>query len=132
MAEAMLAARLRERGVTTRVESAGIHALVGHPADEIVIDLMREHGLDVSAHRGRQLTSALVKAFELVLVMESDQQGVVEARYPTARGRVHRIGRVGKFDVPDPFREDRAAFKHALLLIERGLDEMGHFLWGKR
>jgi protein-tyrosine phosphatase len=132
MAEAVLAARLRERGMNTRVESAGTHALVGHPADEMVIDLMHENGLDIRAHRGRQLTASLVKTFELVLVMESDQQGVVEARYPTARGRVHRIGRVGKFDVPDPFREDRAAFQRALALIERGLDEMGHFFWGKR
>lgn len=131
MAEALLAARLRERGIKTRVESAGVDALVGCPADETVIELMREHGLDIRAHRGRQLTAALLKTFELVLVMDSDQQGVIEAKYPTARGRVHRIGRMGRFDVPDPFREDHAAFEHALALIERGLDDMGKFLWGK-
>lgn len=132
MAEAVLAHRLQSRGQRVKVESAGIGALVGRPADPIAQALMAERGLDLSGHRARQLTPELVRAFDLVLVMESDHQRAVEAMVPSARGRVHRIGRWGNFDVPDPYRKDRRAFEHALALIERGVDDLEKAFWPRR
>jgi protein-tyrosine phosphatase len=124
MAEALLKDRLARRGVRVTIESAGLGALVGRPADPTAQQLMAERGLDLSRHRARQLMPELVRAFDLVLVMESDQQRAVEAMVPSARGRVHRIGRWGNFDVPDPYRRDRQAFERALALIERGVDDL--------
>src|SRR5512138_1160813 len=92
MAAALLRDRLGRRGVVLGVESAGISALVGRPAEQTAQELMRERGLDISAHRARQLTPELIRSFELVLVMEASQQPEVEAILPTARGRVYRIG----------------------------------------
>jgi protein-tyrosine phosphatase len=43
---------------------------------------------------------------------------------PSARGRVQRLGRLGDFDVPDPFRRGPTAFRSALALIDRGLDDL--------
>jgi protein-tyrosine phosphatase len=113
------------------VESAGIAPAVGRPADPIAQELMRERGLDISAHRSRQLTPELARSFELILVMEEEQVRDVEAIFPGARGRVHRIGRWGKFDVPDPYRRDRAAFERALALILRGLDDFEKAFWSR-
>ena len=45
------------------------------------------------------------------------------------RGRVHRLGRFGRFDVPDPFQRDRTAFEEALRLIERGIEDFERALW---
>lgn len=132
MAEALLAHRLAGRGVSATVESAGIAALLGHPADPIAQELMRERGLDLSGHRARQLTPELVRAAELVLVMEAEQQKVIESMLPSARGRVHRIGRFGGFDVPDPYRRERAAFEQSLSLIERGIDDFEKAFWAPR
>jgi len=132
MAEVLLAERLRARGAGAVVESAGIAALVGRPADSIAQALVAERGLDLSRHRARQLTPELIRAFELVLVMEAEQQRAVESILPSARGRVHRIGRWGGFDVPDPYRRDRAAFERALTLIERGIDDLETAFWPKR
>lgn len=129
MAEAELAARLRRRGLHVLVESAGLGALAGRPADPIAQELMAARGIDLSGHRARQLTSEILRSFELVLVMDAEQQRAVEAMWPGARGRVHRIGHWGKFDVPDPFRRDRAAFVHALDLIDRGLDAFEGAFW---
>lgn len=131
MAEALLIERVRARGKKTRVESAGIGALVDSPAHEVALELLRERGIDFSQHRGRQLTAAMANSFELILVMEEGQQKAIESRYPTARGRVHRLGRIGQFDIADPYKRDRAAFERSLELIERGLDEMSHLLIGK-
>jgi protein-tyrosine phosphatase len=129
MAEAELMARLRKRGTQAVVESAGLAALVGRPADPIARELMLERGADISVHRARQLTPELTRSFELILVMDAEQQRAVEAMFPGARGRVHRIGRWGAFDVPAPYRQDRPAFERALQLIVRGIDDLEKAFW---
>jgi protein-tyrosine phosphatase len=132
MAEAVLAHRLAERGVRATVESAGIAALVGRAAEQNAQALMLERGLDISGHRARQLTPEMLRSFELILVMSAAQQREVESMAPTARGRVHRIGRWGGFDVPDPFKHDRTAFEHSLALIDRGIEDLLKIFWKQR
>jgi protein-tyrosine phosphatase len=131
MAEVLLAKRLRDLGWEVAVESAGLAALVGHRADPTARALMGAHGLDLERHRARQLTPELIRSFELILVMEAAQQRAVEAMHQSARGRVHRLGCIGKFDVPDPYRQERQAFERSLALIERGLDQLEEVFWRK-
>jgi protein-tyrosine phosphatase len=128
MAEALLRARLDRRGGGV-VESAGISALVGRPPEPFARDLLAERGIDIGAHRARQLTPEILARAELVLVMESGHQREIERLMPSARGRVQRIGRFGGFDVADPYRQPRAEFEKALALIERGLDDFEKALW---
>lgn len=128
MAEALLRARFAARG-RGHVESAGLGALVGRGADPIAVALMKERGLDLSGHRARQLTPEILAAADLVLVMESGHQKQIESLAPSARGRVHRIGKFGGFDVPDPYRQPRAAFEQALALIQRGLEDFDRAFW---
>jgi len=130
MAEALLTRRLEARGVDALVASAGLAALVGYSADHLAQTLLLERGLDISEHRARQLTPQLAMAFELILVMEEAQQRHLERAQPSTRGRVHRLGRVSGFDVPDPYRGGRAAFERSLGFIERGLDEIEGVLCG--
>lgn len=131
MAEVLLARTLRGLGAATVVESAGLGALVGAPAHPIARELMAERGLDLSRHRGRQITADQVHAADLVLTMEAGQARAVEALVPRARGRVHRLGTIGRFDVPDPYGLDRAAFEEALALIERGIGELQDAFWSQ-
>lgn len=128
MAEAIL----RRRVPRLSVASAGIAALVGRPADPMAVALLAEKGLDLSSHRARQLTPAMVEGMELVLVMERRHIADVEALTPAARGRVHLLGRFGPFEVPDPYRGPRAAFEEALALVERGVDDFERQFWRGR
>lgn len=131
MAEALYRARFGNRpGAETA--SAGIAALEGRPADPLAVELMAGRGVDILSHRARQLEPSLVAGFDLVLVMEEGHRREVERLVPEARGRVHRLGRFGGFDVPDPYRKDRADFERALALIDRGLDDYGRAVWGGR
>ncbi len=129
MAASLLRQRLSHRLPAVTVESAGVAALVGEPADPIAVSLMNEQGVDLSRHRARQLTPGLASAFELILVMEDQQQQAVERIFPAARGRVHRLGRFGGFDVPDPYRRSRTAFESSLALIERGVADFETAFW---
>jgi protein-tyrosine phosphatase len=129
MAEVLLADRLRKLGLEANVSSAGLRAMVGAPADPLAVELMQQRGLDLSAHRGRQLSREIIHASDLVLVMEERQKQLVEGLDASARGRVHRLGRMGKFDVPDPYRRGSQAFDEALRLIDKGLDEIVPVFW---
>ena len=130
MAEGLLRDRLARSATRPRVESAGLAALVGHPADPIAVELLAERGIDISGHRARQLTFEMLEGADLVIVMEAAHQRDLERLFPQLRGRVHRIGRFGGYDVPDPFRRNRAAFEQALALIERGLDDFAQNVFG--
>jgi len=122
MAEGMLRARLGSQ-LGLEVSSAGIAALVGQPAHPTAVELLRERGIDISGHRARQLTPELLASPDLVLVMElAHERGVLDLA-PQARGKVHRIGKFGGFDVPDPYLRPRAAFEEALALIETSISD---------
>jgi protein-tyrosine phosphatase len=122
VAEAMLKDRLPGR----KVWSAGLHAVVGHGAETTASEIAMEHGLDLSAHRAQQVAGWMCTHADLVLVMESGHQQELEKRYPTARGKIHRLGEFGPqggFDIADPYRQPRAAFEAAHAAIARGVDE---------
>jgi protein-tyrosine phosphatase len=129
MAAALLSQRLSRLDSAAAVESAGLAALVGEPADPLAVSLLQERGFDLSGHRARQLTRELAAGFDLIVVMEEEQQRAVERIYPVGRGRVHRLGRFGGFDVPDPYGRPRSAFEGSLVLIERGLAEFESAFW---
>ena len=120
MAEALLRSALRgQDGIT--VESAGLGALVGHPADDFAVELMDELGEDISAHRARQIHPDMVRAADLVLVMEAGHRRAIDDADPTARGKVHRLGEWQDRDIDDPYRQPKAAFADALKEIEEGV-----------
>ncbi|MCC8394825.1 low molecular weight phosphotyrosine protein phosphatase [Paraburkholderia sp. MMS20-SJTR3] len=126
MAQALLAQRLE----AVAVESAGIGALHGEGADPLAVQLMRERGLDLDAHRARQLTALIAAAADLVLVMDHAQKHYVERRFPALYGRVYLLGSShgaggppdARFEIPDPHRKGLASFEQSLALIDAGVD----------
>lgn len=126
MAEALLRDALREQKDVT-VESAGLGALVDHPASEHAIKLMQERGLDISDHRARQITPDMVHAADLVLVMEAGHRRAIDINEPAARGKIYRLGEWQQRDIKDPYLQPREAFEAALADIDEGVTE-----WSRR
>ena len=120
MAEALLRDALRGQEEIT-VESAGLGALVGHPASDFAVELMREQGVDITSHRARQLHPDMVSAADLILVMELGHKKVIDEVEPAARGKVHRLGEWQDKDIDDPYRQPKAAFADALEEIQEGV-----------
>ena len=126
MAEALLAARA-PAGVVVR--SAGIGALVGYAAEPDAQELMHARGMDISAHRARQLTLAMAMEADLILVMETRHQQHIHNLVPSTRGKVHLLGKWQDVEVPDPYQKSAAHFAQALELIEQGVDAWAERLW---
>ncbi len=129
MAEALLCEQFFKKNQKISVSSAGISALANYPADPMAQELMSARGLDISRHRARQLTPELLLDNELILIMETRHQEGVEGILSSVRGKVHRLGKWGGFDIPDPYQKSRFAFEQALALIEQGVDEWQRKLW---
>lgn len=53
---------------------------------------MSEHGHDISAHRGRQLTPRMAHDADIILVMDAQQKEWCTQLAPSARGRIFLLG----------------------------------------
>ncbi|KVO72878.1 protein tyrosine phosphatase [Burkholderia ubonensis] len=119
MAEGLLRERLKD----VEVRSAGLDALVGKPADNHSIELMEERGIDIRPHRARQLGAHECRRADLILAVEDRHRRAIEHAYPFARGRVFTLGHYGRFDIADPFGQERRKFEECLEMIEMGVDD---------
>lgn len=122
LAEARLRQRLAEAGADVHVASAGVGALVDEPADPHAVTVAAELGMDLSTHRGQQLTLSLGEAYELILVMENGQKEWIVSRYPVLQGRVYRLGHWQDLDIPDPYGRSLQRFRAAASQIDLAVD----------
>jgi protein-tyrosine phosphatase len=116
LAQARLASELPNHVI----DSAGLDALVGRPADPLAVAVAADHGLDLSAHRARLLASWMCQQADLILVMEQAQLDELIRREPLARGKAYRLGHYGRFEIADPYRRPREAFDTAWAAIAEG------------
>ena len=123
MAEALLRSLLPPE---FSVESAGLHALEGHPADPEALLLMQRIGLDLSSHSGRLLTQEMTLAADLILVMDLAQKAWCEQMLPSTLGRVFLLGHwqaPSSQEIQDPFRQGPEAFRQAFDHVKRAVDD---------
>ena len=128
IAEGLMRARLPQH----EIYSAGLCALDGAAADPIAVELMWQAGIDISAHRARNLSSWMMREADLVLTMDQAQLQFVAQRYPAATNKLVRLGESCDLDIPDPYRLGLPAFQHAYRLIERAVQSRVPQLTRKR
>jgi protein-tyrosine phosphatase len=90
---------LEDRGVV--VMSAGIAAMLGGRAAAEAIEVMGQHGVDLSAHESQPLTEQLVRHADLILAMTRSHRKAILAEWPEAESRLKLLSTDGA-DVPDP------------------------------
>lgn len=120
-AEYLLRASLGGKG--REVASAGLSAMVGQAMEPTAAELLRENGIDGSAHRGRQATGELLRQADLILTMEKVHSATIVRGFPEVSGKVFLLGKwQSDLDIPDPYRQPRHAFVHAYRLIDKSID----------
>ena len=119
MAEALLKQRYPDKAI----DSAGVGALVGYPADPAALEIMTKQQLDITNHVAKQIDEKLVLKADLIFTMSDSQTKWIEERWPFCRGKTFKLGHWTDNDIADPYRHEITAFETAYQDIVDGLEQ---------
>ena len=119
MAEALL----KQRYPHKKIDSAGVGALVGHPADPAALEIMTAQQLDITKHIAKQLDENLAKKADIIFTMSDGQTKWIEERWPFCRGKTFKLGHWKNKDIADPYKHEMSAFKTAYQDIVDSLEQ---------
>ena len=73
------------------VKSAGTHAINGISPLPKVVEICKQHGIDISSHSSLPLAEEMVKDSDILLVMEKEQLQTVAKKFPEAKEKVKML-----------------------------------------
>ena len=116
LAELLFREQVKGRG-DYLVGSAGVGAIPGQAASRHTADLLREHGLDPTPFRSRQLTRELMERATHVFAMAGHHLMAIEDDFPDLCDRTYLVtefaadDRIRGRDVVDPIGMGRSAYE---------------------
>ncbi len=127
MAAALLHARLRNEQPDWqdwRVDSAGTWGLDGEMAAKNSRQVMAERGLDITYHRARTVTEAMLKEYDLILTMEPGQKEALQIEFPSVEERIFLLDEMGggAAAVDDPYGGPLAGYRKTAETIDQMLE----------
>jgi protein-tyrosine-phosphatase len=126
MAAALLRARLNEDSERKdwQVVSAGTWAPEDRPASTHSIAEMSARGIDIRAHRSRDVDAGLLQGADLVLVMTRSHAEALSIAFPDQRDKVYLLSdMVGEtYDISDPYGGTRQDYSTVARELERLID----------
>lgn len=121
-AEALMAAEIQKRGANALLISRAVDMDPFEPAPEAnFVTLLKERGIDVSAHRAAQLTTNDVKHADLILVMTAKHKAAVIALMPDAASKTFMLSEYVKGeskDVADAYGQPMPFYQETLKQID--------------
>ncbi|MFP2431081.1 MULTISPECIES: arsenate reductase/protein-tyrosine-phosphatase family protein [Enterobacter] len=106
-----------------RIDSAGIPGLSDHPADSMMRAVCEARGLSLEGHLSRPVTPAMLRRYELLLVMEQSHLRRLTALAPECRGKTllfsHWSEHAGQRNIRDPFGQHRQVYEQVFHQLER-------------
>ncbi|MCX7714342.1 MAG: low molecular weight protein arginine phosphatase [Clostridia bacterium] len=115
MAEGLMRKIAQDYRLDISVESAGIFAQSGEPASRYAIEAMAEYGVDISAHKAKQVTEELLKKSDIVLTMTQSHK---EMLFSIAES-VYTLNEYANVDgdIPDPYGGSLEEYKETAARI---------------
>lgn len=120
MAEALLADYALRRGRRVSVKSASVLGLNGKPAHKNAVAVMKEQGMDISAHRAQPVTTELMEWADYVLGMEINHSATLRERYPLCDDKILLLSTFGGLvELSDPLGGWKRRFRKSRDDIQR-------------
>lgn len=124
MAEALARRIAEQRGLKdVTISSAGTSAWDNVPASDGALLVGMERQLDLTSHRARMLTPAIVSEADLIFVMTPGH--VDQVKRMGGRGKVHVLDQYASGGegegITDPFGSDLSAYRETADALERHL-----------
>ncbi len=123
LAEVLLREKAKAAGLMISVDSAGLSAMVGDGAHPFSQKIGKAYGLLLEDHIAKQVTPTMVKAADLILVMDDHQRHTLEHQFQAAAGKTFRLGHFSHFDIPDPYGQTEAVFGSVYQLIDQAVTD---------
>ena len=129
LAEALLKDYARRQGASARlrVSSAGTHGLTGYPATPEAQEAGRRWGLDLSAHRAREITASIASSADIILAATRRHHDWLRRRFPEKKNTVYLallfprpLGAEppSQTDIPDPVGESVEHYLEVLGMLK--------------
>ncbi len=91
------------------VTSAGTWTRDGLSVSPFCMDLARAHGVDLSGHHTRSITSLPIKRFNVIVVMEQGQKEALVTEFQEVRNKIFLLSTLAgrlPYDIKDPISQD--------------------------
>lgn len=132
VAEGLLEQRLQQRGLTDwHVSSAGTWAEWERGASQnSIVVAEQQYGVDISAHRARMVTEAMLLDADLVLCMTANHVEALSVEFRTQRDKIFMLSQMidRRFDIVDPYGKPLSAYERmgseVAQIIDAGLTQI--------
>ena len=135
MAEGLLRQTLKQKGRNdVQVLSAGTNAFPGMGATLETIQVMSEHGVDVSSHFSQQLTPDLVRHADAIFCMEDFHRQQILSVDPEAESKVHLLKTfqnpvsLDDPNIPDPIGQPKEVYEVCRMAILDAVKRIAEWL----
>ena len=135
MAEGLFKKLVEDNGVTSKfhVHSAGVAAMDGYPSSGETVKALKALGVDMSGHRSRGITGAMVRSADKIFVMENMHRQAILENWPEAAEKTHLLTeystkasqRGNGIDIPDPIRMSELFYRNVLQVIQDCIVHIG-------
>ncbi len=114
------------------VGSAGVAAGDGYGASDDTLLVMKKHGIDMSDHKSRRVTAAMVRTADKIFVMENMHRDAILEEWPEAAEKTHLLTEYSKhvkhrgreIDIPDPIRMSQDFYRNVFEVIRECVDHI--------
>lgn len=122
MAEALTRNMLEDKASHgIEIKSAGTHAINGISPLPKVVEICKQHGIDILSHKSHSLAEELVKDSDIILVMENEQIENIVKKFPEAKDKVKMLSSYSNEyqgqDIKDPIGGSTFAFRTTLAIL---------------
>ncbi|MDD4980641.1 MAG: L-threonylcarbamoyladenylate synthase [Candidatus Omnitrophica bacterium] len=134
MAKALLEKKLKEQSrQDIEVLSAGIMAVEGLGATEEVRELMKQEGMDVSAHHSQRVNKEMLARADLILVMERLHEQRILEMAPEAKNKLFLLKEFAKIkdnnlDIADPIGRAPEFYADSLRIIKEAVERVSKLI----
>jgi len=115
---------VKEAGLAAKVhiDSAGTSTFAGIGPAPNTLFVMKEEGVDVSGHIGKNINKDILKRSDMIFVMENSQRNVIINMMPEAGSKV-RLLQEGQ-DIPDPIGRPVEEYRNVREAIKREIENI--------
>ena len=124
MAMALMEKFVNEVGLSERVhiDSAGTSTFAGIGAAPNTVSVLKDEGVDVSGHRGKNINRDILKRSDIIFVMEKYHRNAIISMMPEIKDRV-RLLKDGA-DISDPIGRPIEEYKNVMAIIKEEVENV--------